>query len=233
MPPGPEHLNPSDQRGPEWTAARTLNTPAARLLSEWILLVSDLEYALRRAQLWRDVANSESPTGRDTETRVSLFRDAVISLVSCFDQQLAAHLDPSIVYKPVSGGLEYFSWLKDLRNTWVAHRGGPNRQCVVAVLVDEKTGAFQGFGHLSHLYMGPKADDADHLIRMMELALDHARGELNKHEAAVRDEVVELKNHERLRLPVADTTIPDSKAIHMGRRKFQNIKRTPKPRSRP
>ena len=73
-------------------AGRSLNTPGARVYSEWVLLVKDLEYALRRAQLWRDLTKSAAGDGGALEVSMSLFRDAVVSLVACFD-------DTSVVYQ--------------------------------------------------------------------------------------------------------------------------------------
>ena len=231
---GPEHSNPKpvNEHDTSWTNARSLDSPEARQCSEWILLVGDLEYALRRAQLWKDIINTSPKNDRDLEICVSLFRDAVISLVACFDNTLPVFLDPSSVYNRIAGGLEYFEWLKGLRHTWVAHRSGPERQCRVAILLDEQTGDFHGFGHLCHSYRGPKADAGNDFVRMMKIALDHARRELEKHESIVRKKIEEMGYHERLRLPFAETIIPSSKEINMGRRKFQNIKRSSKRKNR-
>lgn len=205
---------------PKWHAARTVNTPSARLYSEWILLVQDLEYALNRARLWSEMAKAESPAG----VAVSLFRDAVISFVSCFDKQLSVHLDSTVALADIDGSDEYFAWLQDMRNTWVAHRSGPYRLCVAAIVIDEHTGAVQGVGHLSHSYKGPKPDAARDLIRVIEVTLDHAHGEVRRHEHDLRNELDKLNKFERLSLPLANTTVPSSEDIRMGRKKFQNIK---------
>ncbi len=215
-----------------WTTARTLATPAAKLYSEWMLLVHDLKYSLRRAQLWKELLTAELKSDQDNEICVSLIRDAVISMVSCFDNRLPACLDPFLVYANVPGGLEYYKWLKDMRDTWIAHRSGPNRQCKVAIAINEQSGEFHGIGHLSHMYLGPKAEASDDLIRMVRIALEHAIEELSKHEKAVRSDVQKLKDYERLGLPVAQTVVPGSGEIHMGRKKFDNVKRVSK-RKRP
>ena len=219
---------PANQHDSSWTNARSLNTREAREFSEWVLLVNDLEYALRRAHLWRDIVKSETKNEHDSEVCVSLFRDAVISLVACFDNTLSVHLDPRNVYNTIPGGFEYFQWLKDLRHSWVAHRSGPSRQCVAAILVDEQTGDFRGFGHLCHLYLGPKADASGDLVKVVEIALIHARKELDKHQSILKQKIEKMKNHERLRLPIAATVVASHKEIHMGRKKFQNIKRSSK-----
>ena len=206
-----------------WTG-RSLNTPDARVYSEWVLLVNDLEYALRRAQLWRDLTKSAAGDGGALEVGTSLFRDAVVSLVACFDDTSPVYLDPASVYGATPGEAEYFQWLKDIRHTWIGHRGGPQRQCVVAIVIDEVTGDLHGIGHLQQLWVGPNTEAGDDLGRMMEIALIHARRELKRCESVVKDYVDRMTNRDRLRLPVAHTVVPGHREIHMGRRKFHNIK---------
>ena len=171
--------------------------------------------------MWSETTKAESSAG----VAVSLFRDAVISFVSCFDKQLPVHLDSTVALAALDGSDNYFSWLEDMRNTWVAHRSGPYRLCVAAILIDEHTGAVQGVGHLSHSYMGPKPEAAGDLIRVIEVALDHARRVMRSHEHDLRNELDRLSRFKRLSLPLAITTVPSSTDIRMGRKKFQNIKR--------
>ncbi len=218
--------NDIDEPDPQWRTARTVNTYTARLYSEWTLLVQDLEYALSRVRLWKDMTAVESPGEPHVRVSVSVFRDAVISFVSCFDKQLHVHLDSTVIFGELDGALEYFGWLENMRNTWVAHRSGPYRLCVAAILIDEKTGELQGLGHLSHSYQGPKPEAADDLIRVMETALNYSRAEQKDRELALRNDLVKLNAFERLNLPRANTTIPGSTDIRKGRKKFQNIKRT-------
>ena len=209
----------------QWRTARTVNSPTARLYSEWTLLVHDLEYTLSRARLWKEMATADPLSDPAAEVTVSLFRDAVISFVSCFDKQLFVYLNPAVALGTLDGGLEYFGWLRDMRNTWVAHRSGPHRLCVTAILIDEKSGNIQGLGHLSHLYLGPKPEAADDLIRVMETALNYSRQKQREHELLLRHDLDKLGKQEQLNLPRANTTIPGSTDIRMGRKKFANIKR--------
>ena len=224
----PTHVGSGAVDGPEsrWSNARTINSHAAKLYSEWTLLVRDLEYVLKRALLWKKLVTAKSEGDTGTQVSVSVFRDAVISFVSCFDRQQPVYLDPAVAFGKLGGASEYFSWLEDMRNTWVAHRRGPHRQCVAAIVIDEKTGEFRGLGHLAHLYFGPKPDAADDLIKVIERALDFSRGEQKKHENNLQNEVARMNPLERVNLPLAHTVIPGSSDIRMGRRKFQNIKRT-------
>ena len=221
-PVGHDSIDGSDR---EWRTARTVNTPAAKSYSEWTLLVHDLEYALSRVRLWKATANAESLGESPAGVAVSLFRDAIISFVSCFDKQIPVHLDAAAVFRTLDGATEFFHWLHDMRNTWVAHRSGPLRLCVAAIVIDDHTGDVQAVGHLSHLYLGPKPEVANDLIRVMEAALDHSRSEQRRHERDLRDDLEKLNRHERRNLPRADTTIPGSTNIRMERKKYHNIKR--------
>ena len=221
-PVGPDCIDASDR---QWRTARTVNTPAARSYAEWTLLVQDLGYALSRARLWKEAALAASRDESRAGVAVSLFRDAVISFVSCFDRQTPVHLHPAVAFGSLDGAVEFFEWLRDMRNSWVAHRSGSLRLCVPAIVIDEQTGDVQGVGHLSHHYLGPKAEAADDLIRVMEAALDHSLSEQRRQEHRLRDELEKLNRHERLSLPRANTTVPGSADIRMARKKFQNIKR--------
>ena len=209
----------------DWAAARSLTTTEARTYSEWVLLVGDLKYALKRAEIWENIAGAKSGNGCDAEVCVSLFRDAVISFVSCFDKQLPVHLDALNVYSQVPGGLDYFNWLTNLRNTWIAHRFGPYRQCEVAIFIDINTGNIQGIGNFSQLYYGPKAEAGGDLIRMIKIALEHAGNHEKNHEDTIKVYVEGLKKSERLKLSVARTIVPASDEVNLGRKKFRNIKR--------
>ena len=216
-----------------WSTARTINSHAAKLYSEWALLVQDLEYVLKRAQLWKELVNTESEGDTAAQVSVSVFRDAVISFVSCFDRQQPVYLDPAVAFGQLNGVAKYFAWLVNMRNTWVAHRRGPHRQCVAVIVIEEKTGEFHGLGHLAHLYFGPKPDAANDLIKVIETALNFSRGEQKKHESNLQNEVARMNPLERINLPLAHTVIPGSSDIRMGRQKFQNIKRTAERKRRP
>ena len=58
-----------------------------------------------------------------------------------------------------------------------------------------------------------------------EIAL-HRAAARNSDPSTLRDDLEEMNRHERLSLPRANTTVPGSADIRIGRKKFQNIKRT-------
>ena len=171
--------------------------------------------------MWEEMASSESTNPRNQNAAVSVLRDGIVTFVSCFDPEAPVNLESAVVYGEVAGGVEYFQWLKDIRNTWIAHRGGPHRQCVTAVIVDDRSGDLDGLGHLAHMYQGPKPDAAGDLIRMIEIALRYTNGELHRRERSVRKELEAMGGEARKRLPEAQTIIPGSVELHLGRRRFR------------
>ena len=183
-----------------WSTARSLNTPDAREYCEWVLLVRDLEYALRRAELWRGKARSAAAGTEDMEICVSLLRDAVVTLVACFDTTSPVHLDAPSVYGETPGGTEYFSVVEEPQAHVDRAPGGPQRQCVAAVLIDESTGEFRGFGHLHQSWVGPKAEAGGDFARMIEIALVHAQRKLERCESAVKGVVQGMTNRERRKI---------------------------------
>ena len=88
-----------------WKTGRALITPEARKYTEWVLLVADLQYSLRRAELWKARAECGAGDEGNAEICASLFRDAVVSLVACFDDTLSVHLDARSVYGETPGAL--------------------------------------------------------------------------------------------------------------------------------
>ena len=207
--------------GDLWLHGRALETRQGREYAEWVLLVADLQFSLERVQMWEGMASSDSTDPQNQKAAVSVLRDGVVTFVSCFDPEAPMSLVPAVVYGEVAGGVEYFEWLKDVRNTWIAHRGGPHRQCVTVAIVDEQSGDLVGVGHLAHLYQGPKPDAAGDLIKVIKMALSHANGELRRRQISVRKELEAMGEEARRRLRRANTTIPGSSEIRLGRRRFR------------
>ena len=212
-----------DQADSTWNSARVVGTHEANDYAEWVLLVTDLEYARRRAELWGDMARDQIDDQRLLETATSVFRDTVVSFVACFDRQSPVFLDAQAVYADVPGGLEYVKWLRDLRNTWIAHRGGPLRQCVVAVHIDEQSGDLVGLGPLQLSYVGPKPEAAGDLVRVMEIAVSHARRERDRRQELIRSRIEAMPSPARLVLPLARTVVPRSEDVRLGRKRHQRL----------
>ena len=199
---------------------RRLDTPEARNYAEWCLMVLDLDRCLRVARLWKDIEKD-----RDTEIAVSLFRDAVVSFVACFDKNNAVSLDAQALYRSYGGGGQYFQWLSAIRDTWIAHRHGASRQTSAAILVDQNNGDFLGLGNLLMAYSGPVLDAADDFILFVSIALTYAIAKRSQAMAVVESQARSLTPKQRLRLPIANAQAAKGGAVRLGRKKFANTTR--------
>ena len=203
---------------------RRLDTPEAREYAEWCLLVLDFERCLRLAQLWKDIDKDRDKDG-DRDVATSLFRDAVVSFKACFDKNNTVSLDPSTLYQPHEGGVEYYQWLSTVRDTWVAHRHGASRQAYAAILVDQSSGDFIGIGHAAMTYSRPVLQGAEDFIRFISIALADARARRDRAMAVAESQAKSLTPEQRLRLPVAKMKAAAGGELRLGRRKFSNILR--------
>ncbi len=199
---------------------RRLDTPEARRYAEWCLLELDLNRCLHIARLWKQVDSDG-----DKEIAVSLFRDAVVSFIACFDKTNPVTLDAQILYRDYQGGMEYFRWLSSIRDTWIAHRHGASRQASAAIIVDDNTGDYLGLGRMLMAYSRPVLAGADDFIAFVSIALRHAASEKTDAMPAVESQAKSLRPSERLRLPVASAKAPTGAALRIGRKKFANTTR--------
>jgi hypothetical protein len=133
---------------------RELNSPLARELAEIELLSHDVETAFYEIELWRSNPPRASMTREERAVSISLFRDAIVQFIGCFDKTAEFSLRKEDIYKEPDE-LEFFQWLQDLRDAFAAHKFGPYRQCVAGVSIEEgeRTVRFlrQDFtGYVSH-----------------------------------------------------------------------------------
>lgn len=199
---------------------RRIDTPESREYAEWCLLVLDLERCLHVARLWK-----QQEEDGDVEVAVSLFRDAVVSLISCFDKTNAVSLDAQALYGRYEGGLEYFQWLTTIRDTWVAHRYGTSRQTSAAIVVDENSGDFLGVGNMLMTYSRPVLAGADDFILFVSIAAAEAKTRQSEAQKVVERQAKSLTPSQRLQLPIANAKAATGGELRIGRRKFANITR--------
>ena len=199
---------------------RRLDTPEAREYAEWCLLVLDLERCLRVARLWK-----EKDEAGDVDVAVSLFRDAAVSLISCFEKTNTVSLDAQALYGRYDGGVEYYQWLSTIRDTWVAHRHGTSRQTSAAIVVDENSGDFLGVGNMLMTYSRPVLAGADDFILFVSIATAEAKARQGEAQLVVERQAKSLTPSQRLRLPIANAKAATGGALRIGRRKFANATR--------
>ena len=212
--------NPDPAARSNGHVVRRLDTPEAREYAEWCLLELDLQRCLRVARLWKQV-----DTEGDKDIAASLFRDAVVSFIACFDKNLPVTLDATALYDKHEGGLDYFRWLSAIRDTWIAHRHGASRQTSAAIVVNENTGEYMGLGQVLMAYSRPVLAGADDFILFVSIALRNATARKCALAPAVETQTKSMHPSARLRLPVANAQAPTGGALRVGRKKFANTSR--------
>ena len=208
------------------TAPRALKTVNGTQHAEWVLLVHDLQRCLELVDLWRQLLSLEERTPRDTRLAESLFRDAVVSFVSCFDKDNGhVFLDAQSLYGSLDGALAAFQWFYNVRNQSIAHRYGPHRLAHTMVIIDEYTGKLLGDGVTACTLYQPSTDGTDALDTLIQVAIKHARSQVADLRIKCKAEMEAMYPSERRRLEVASYRVPNERSLRLGRRKYENINR--------
>ena len=208
------------------TALRALKTDNGTRLAEWALLVHDLQRCLELAGLWNQLLSLKEGNPRDTRLAESLFRDAVVSFISCFDTDKGhVYLDAQSLYGSMDGALAAFQWFYDVRNQSIAHRFGPHRMAHTMVIIDEDNGKLLGDGLGIFVMYQPSTDGAGALDALIQVAIQHANAQVEDLGARCKAEMEAMYPSERRRLEVASYRVPDESSLRLGRRKYDNINR--------
>ena len=205
---------------------REMRSPLSRELSELILLHADLQQAIEALKLCRDRAAppDESPSATQL-IQTALMRDAITLFVGCFESGVPFSIDPNDVYGGQNGGMEYFLWLKKLRDTWTAHRLGPQNQAAVGIVIEPGTGRIVQISNMVFRYCGPRLDEKHSPIDFMEIALRHVNSRLKDTYQRFEAEAESLSPRQRLSLPIAKTFGFGPDEVRLGRKKFGNVRR--------
>jgi hypothetical protein len=159
----------------EWTMKsadgpmKALNTPSAQEYAENILLLMDMRESLAAMECWeRRFASSRDP--EDQLIGLSLFRDAIVQFVGCFDKTAKFPLNAEKIYGDHEGGLSSFQWFKDFRDAYAAHKFGAQRQCIVGVI---SHGGQRDVAHLWAQYRGQNKEEGPMLRGFMLKAANY------------------------------------------------------------
>jgi hypothetical protein len=150
---------------------RALETPLAKEYAENLLLQIDMRNCLDVLKLWQDrYAGRAEPDER--VVAASLFRDAIMLFVGCFDPTSKYPLSAQDIYGHDPEGVPSFQWFKDVRDAYVGHKFGAWRQCIVGVISspgDER----RSIGHLSAIFRGQPKEDGDKLRGFIQTASNY------------------------------------------------------------
>jgi hypothetical protein len=141
-------------------------------LAEYMLLLLDLQSSMAAIKIWHEKYADDPKSQENQIVSTSLFRDAIVQFVGCFDKSAKFRLKPEEIYRDDDGALSYFQWLNDVRNAYAAHKFGALRQMVVGVFVDPQKGVV-GTGHLGGIYAGPVKEAGPQMLAFMAIAKAH------------------------------------------------------------
>jgi len=204
-----------------WTANvadvpfKALDNVLAKEYAENLILQQDMRTSLETMKLWHEkYASATEP--EDQIIAKSLFRDAIVQFVGCFDKTSQFPLSAEVIYGHDPNGMSSFQWFKDVRDAYAGHKFGAWRQCVVGVI--ELDGQ-RGVGHILATFRGPQKEDGEQLRGFMQTAgayLDENVGRLLEAvkkgvEAMKQDEIATLKDAtaRTLKMPEARFTRAD------------------------
>ena len=111
-------------------------------------------------------------TAADVIVTCSLFRDAVVRFIGCFDATDKEHrLSADDLYGTGTSAREDFEMLRSVRNAFIAHRFGALRQAVFAVSMLPGGRKFTMAHAMTHRH--PDQDEAKRIIDVMRVAEAH------------------------------------------------------------
>lgn len=184
-------------------AMRETGLPIARELAEMLLTQRDLANSLGSLTIWSKSYTSDESAPDKQTIEGSLFRDGITQFVGCFDSKNAVPLVVETVFPSVDGIAVYFRWLRDLRNSYTAHRHGAARQCIVGAMVDPISGKYLGHGQMFAIYTGPSQEGHADLLALVAMAIRYVEGRVATLQTQFEAEASAIPPHELLRLSPA------------------------------
>jgi hypothetical protein len=193
-------------------------SPEAARLAEITLTINDLEGC---AKAFKYILNKKPYVSENDDENFlseSLFRDSTTQLAECLSDKY--ELSPQRFIAEIEDGVQIIEHIKSLRDTYSAHRFGPQRQCAIRVFEIEGTGEL-AFSPHCFKYSLPGQDVIlayiDVVERLMHIALQH-RNELA---AQVREQIIALGSDAIEKLPEFRIKAPENSEMRLSRKKFR------------
>ena len=202
---------------------RLIESPTATELEEMQLILHDLQQASRAMKLWaKNYAPKEGEMDDETQLIfISMARDAIVQFVGCFDSTAKIKLSAAEVFAHIENGVSFFNSLKDIRDSYAAHRFGPMRQCVAGIIAADD-GKIVGAGHLMQQGFPMDGEHVGPFLIMIREAGKFTAKRCSELADKLKAEASTLTAEALLALPVARTTAPSSEQIRMSREKFRS-----------
>ena len=205
---------------------KPLSTPEAEHLAELYLIQGDLNTAYDTLDLYFEkYAVNEGPRyGRAALVAPSLFRDGILLFCSCFSTKDKSKLHPETVYAHLGADrLEYAQKLLDLRDAFVAHNFGPQRQHNIVVICPKADGKLLPYAFTQYFvrFSGWVGRERTQLLPFIDVAREHLKKVIATAEAEVMDQVVALTSEQLEALPDAEIVLPEPSDYRSSRSRFR------------
>lgn len=192
-------------------------------MAEVALINNDLNTCTRLMRTIRERYLDDNLTDQDQDIKLALFRDAVNLYVSAF-VGTGYKLDKGKVYADVEGGVGFFQWVLDVRNSYAAHTFGPARQCVAAIFTDPQTGKAVNVEPLRMEWDIVNNETTKLLGTASEIAAKYSVHLGKKLNSEVLAQAETMTAEEIAALPRAQLHVPAPDELKMERHAFRRIK---------
>jgi hypothetical protein len=201
---------------------KEIPTALARELSEYALLQRDIADAFNAFTLWFDkyAGRKYELTPEEQLISLALFRDSIVMFVGCFEANQYVSLSPSEVYSSTNGSLAFFEWLKNIRDSYAAHKFGAFRQCVTGITVDE-SGAIMGVGRRLQIYAGFVVEGRDDVLSIVKMAGRAVNMKVRELSSQVLAEAKAMSPAQLAALREAKTYDVEPHEVRLSRRRFR------------
>jgi len=200
---------------------RRLETDSAVQLGELHLMRLNVRHSFYALKILRSKYNAENQDSEANCIGMSLFRDAIIQVMTCFSTKDANKLRPTDVYGDLENGMELYQWVYDQRVSFAAHMFGASRQCQIYAVLSPEMDKVIGVGNFSMIPTGHDDETIDGLINFVSIAGRFIDEKISKIEAIVRTEAESAPIEEILKLPTPIVVAPGPDEIKTTRAKFQ------------
>ena len=216
---------------------KRLTTPEAEHLAELYLIQADLDAAFNALDLYFEkyAVTATPKEGRAAIISPSLFRDGILLFCSCFSTKDKTKLHPEAVYAHLgSDKMDYAQKLLDMRDAFVAHNFGPQRQHVIMIVCNDDGGNLSPLGFVQNFirFAGWTVEERQKLLPFINVARDHLKGLIEVAEVPVMEQVTAITPDELAAIPDAEVAIPEAGDYRSSRSRFQKSgrgSRTPVP----
>jgi hypothetical protein len=204
---------------------KLLTTPEGDHLGELYLIQGDLDAAYETLSLYfAEYAFDERMAGgAHRVVSASLFRDGIVLFCACFSAKDADKLNPEETFGHLEGWKEYSQKLLDIRDSFIAHNFGPQRQHNVVLIGLDINGEVVPAGFVQHKFRfaGWIADEGKKLLPFIDVARDHLKRRIENAEQAVGAQIEAMSAGEIAALPDYVLSVPTELEFRMARAKFR------------